>query len=107
MRVDLGESKSVSGVQLQAMGMLAYGQYVRTFKVKVTTTLSSPYVWVKGADNSEIFTSTCTSAGSAPTCTVLFSSPVNARYVQIEPRTYNNWPAMRAGILLTGDDRRL
>ena len=91
VRMDLGDSKDIRGVQIQ--GRKDSNQWVTKFKVSYSIN-GSNYTLV---DNGKIFT------GSNDRNTinnVLFNSNVKARYVRIHPQTWYRHISMRCGVIL-------
>jgi hypothetical protein len=91
MQMDSGEVQSIAGVIIQ--GRRIYAQWVKSFKVEVSD------------DGKEWFPVECGREfdGSTDQNTkvrILFEKPVKARFMRVNPQSWNDWPSMRAGILL-------
>jgi hypothetical protein len=91
MQLDSGEVQSIAGVIMQ--GRRRHGQWVTSFKVEVS---DDGKEWLP-VECGRVFDGV---RDQNTKTRILFSQPVRARFVRINPRTWRGWPSMRAGILL-------
>mmetsp|Transcript_24150 Transcript_24150/g.51491 ORF Transcript_24150/g.51491 Transcript_24150/m.51491 type:complete len:925 (-) Transcript_24150:75-2849(-) len=95
--LDLSASRSVAGVALACRPDPV--QFVQRFQVSVAEGEGGPWT---PADGGRIFQGCETFPQE--TVRILFSSPLQARYVRIMPKAYHNAPAMRCDVLLAGPE---
>ena len=92
MTMDSGAVQTIAGVAVQSRRNS--DQMVRTFKVLVSNASSTDFTYV---DDGRLFVG---NSVREVVENVKFADPVSARYVRIEVQTYNQYPSMRAGILI-------
>jgi hypothetical protein len=92
LAMDTGSVRSIKGVATQGRGDNAYDQWVKSYKVSVSNDASS---WTP-VDGGRTFTGNV-GAGDAVVRND-FAAVVSARYVRIEPVTWEVWISMRAGV---------
>ena len=91
-QMDLGSVKRIEGVVTQ--GRAGDGQYVKSYKVVVSTDSST---WMD-VDGGTVFAAN--SAANNVKVENKFGSPVAARYVRIVVQTWQSWLSMRAAVLV-------
>jgi surface protein len=92
MTMDSGAVQTIAGVAVQSRRNS--DQMIRTFKVLVSNASSTDFTYV---DDGRLFVG---NSVREVVENVKFADPVSARYVRIEVQTYNQYPSMRAGILI-------
>ena len=89
-QMDNGVFANVYGVVIK--GRVNSDQWVKTFTVKYRQN----NIW-KNVDGGAIFDG---NEDANTDVQVLFSTPVNARYIRIYPQTWSGWPSLRAGLVV-------
>ena len=93
MQIDLQEKVAVSGVVTQGRYEWWYAQWVTQFKVMTSLDLKK-WEWVECGRVFEGNRDASTKVHN------VFETPVYARYVRIIVERWQNWPSMRAGVLV-------
>lgn len=98
MQFDLGSLKSIEGILTKGRSLYAAGQWVKSYKVKISNDGNS---WT-AVPNGESATWTGNTDANSPK-TNTFSTPVAARYLRVYPLTSEKHPSMRANLVCSTD----
>jgi hypothetical protein len=92
MTMDSGAVQTIAGVAVQSRR--GTNQMIRSFKVLVSNASNTDFTYV---DNGRLFVGNSVREVIE---NVKFADPVSARYVRIEIQSWNEYPSMRAGLLI-------